>query len=250
MKQLGLVTYYGPKPSHFKNLIEECQKLIVEALGHDFTPYQVEQVHGTVISLERLDKDGFYSLQHYVTGKRKLEMDIIGYLEYLKNVGGFPITVRFGGFRRDEVPFLSLGLSPHERSFSFQGIKAVMLGWPVIKSEAGGNRSTKLSDVLGRIRVAGERFNLRHTYNQLDFIDTEYYLRLGLSQKSAEESIYRATEDRVRDYLSRIDPVIIEISMADISVVCYQDDTLPLSSTKTLPLSSINTMGDIMHLLL
>jgi hypothetical protein len=249
MKQLGLVTYYGSKPPHFKNLIEQCQKLIIEVLGQDFTPYKVEQVHGTLISLERLDKDGFYSLQYYATSKKKLKMDIIGYLEYLKNASIFPITVQLGGFRRDDIPFLSLGLSPYERSFSFQGIKAIILGWPVIKSEAG-SVGTKLSDVLGKIRVAGEEFNLRHTYNQLDFIDTEYYLRLGLSQKNAPKSIYQATEDRVRDYLSRIDPVIIEISIADLSVVCYQDDTLPLSSTKTLPLSSISTIDDIARLLL
>ena len=50
--QLTFVSHYGLKPAPFVERICPLQSVIAEQLGSRFKPYNVEQVHGTIIGLE------------------------------------------------------------------------------------------------------------------------------------------------------------------------------------------------------
>src|SRR5689334_20479910 len=53
MRQLALVAFYGPKPIRVAELIWACQEQIAERLGSVFEPYDIAQVHATIVSLQR-----------------------------------------------------------------------------------------------------------------------------------------------------------------------------------------------------
>src|SRR6266850_8186281 len=50
--QTTLVGYYGDKTGNVLELIRSCQDRLSELLLSSFRPYELEQVHGTIIGLE------------------------------------------------------------------------------------------------------------------------------------------------------------------------------------------------------
>jgi hypothetical protein len=51
--QLTLVSLYGDKSKNFSAVITQWQQLDAQALGSAFTPYDIRQIHATIIGLER-----------------------------------------------------------------------------------------------------------------------------------------------------------------------------------------------------
>ena len=52
LMQATLVSFYGNKLKELEKFILACQKRIIEIIGTSFLPYELEQVHGTIIGLE------------------------------------------------------------------------------------------------------------------------------------------------------------------------------------------------------
>lgn len=247
MRQLGLITLYGKKPFHFEKFISSCQAILCNVLENSFTPYTAGQIHGTIISLARLNEDTLLNLELYKTNKKLLNMDVLGFLRCIESCNTFPITIRIGGFKDSDTPFLSKGQNPYFRSFSMHGEKAIVIGWPTNKDLISAEKT--YSDSLGIIRCLGEKYNIKHIYNQPDFIDNEYYFRIGLVKSTTSTPKIYLAEKKLRDYISEINPINLELGISDIFLVGYDDETLPTSSTKALPITAIKIMDDIFSML-
>ena len=90
--QVTLVAHYGHKPAELAQLIADLQDMLASPLRSAFQPYQVGQVHGTLIGLEG----------YRVGGKvRNDELQLLVDLEKLLSFvrSEIPsIKVRVGGF--------------------------------------------------------------------------------------------------------------------------------------------------------
>ena len=56
-KQATIVMLYGPKPSCLSTVILNCQEQIAQLLRHHFMQYELQQIHATLIGLERMKND-------------------------------------------------------------------------------------------------------------------------------------------------------------------------------------------------
>jgi len=208
---LTLVSHYGPKSAGFASLIIGCQRLLADDLGAGFRPYHVEQVHGTVVGLERASSS---QLDHVI---RFLSTDFQ------------PFLIHVGGFRADATySFTSRGRHPFERSFSIQGTAAVAMGWP---------RDNAL-DALRRI--LHDRFGVRHAYYKSPGdIDNDFYFVLGrIDASSLDPGRIAAAADGVRLLLSSVVGLEVPVSRETLSVVAYEDPELPLEGSRAFPVSA------------
>ena len=53
-RQLTLVAWLGDKPDALARILIDCQESIGAKLGQAFEPYALEQIHATVVGLERV----------------------------------------------------------------------------------------------------------------------------------------------------------------------------------------------------
>jgi hypothetical protein len=238
VKQVTLVMLYGPKPASLSAVIAECQKQIASLLGNRFQPYDLHQVHATLLTLEQIPGSNGSNLYFSTYREESRPMDLAGFLNFLRTSSHFPFRVRLGGFQDRDYPFRSYGERPYSRSLSIVGNETVvprMIGWPVC--EAGAFHLAQKSYIyptpLEEIRQRAESFNILHRYSlRLTDRDNDFAFRIGLIHHLASESpICREVEQVVRAFLSTIEPVIIEITLADVYVVSFQDETLPLATT-------------------
>lgn len=129
--QVTLVAFYGEKPKELLHLIQYLQNLLAERLLSAFHPYQLEQVHGTIIGLEGHRGD---TSIHNLNSDAAVAPSLL--LSFLRSPDFRPTTVRIGGYRHyHEYPFQSRGMHPYLRSFSIQGAIAVAMGWPASESQ-------------------------------------------------------------------------------------------------------------------
>ncbi|NET52120.1 MAG: hypothetical protein F6K09_26535 [Merismopedia sp. SIO2A8] len=54
MRQVTLISLYGEKSLELVNLIRHCQKMIAGITGIEFIPYELPQVHATILGLEQV----------------------------------------------------------------------------------------------------------------------------------------------------------------------------------------------------
>jgi hypothetical protein len=107
MRQATLVAYNGSKPTALAEVIHKCQQMVKARAGGRFHPYGMEQVHATILGLERVDGRFNRNFAEH-RGERK-EMDVVGFSEYLQMPGALPFEVQFGGFPDRDFPFTSQG---------------------------------------------------------------------------------------------------------------------------------------------
>jgi hypothetical protein len=113
-----------------------------------------------------------------------------------------------------------------------------MIGWPIREAETSASHLAQekhmYPDTLEEIRRAAEGFNILHRYySGVKDRDNDFYFRIGLIHQLAPDSpLCRQAEHVVRAFLSAIKPVIVEITLADVYVVSFQDERLPLASTE------------------
>lgn len=245
MRQATVVMFYGSKPSHLTTLITECQQQVTHILGNCFHPYDIGQVHATLLSLEQVP--GSYGCNRYfhIYRNQMRPMDISGLLNFLRTKIHFPVQVQIGGFQQKEYPFTSQGQRPYERSFSIVGTEAaipLLVGWPVREKFQG--RETSLADVrparkcypitLDQIRRSAQVFHVLHRYHRTPTdTDNDFYFRIGLLRPPLPSyELCKKVENTLREYLRTAQPVIVDITSADFSIASYQDETLPLASTQ------------------
>lgn len=180
-------------------------------------------------------------------GKRVV-MDIVGFGRYLQASPQFPLRLQFGGYAPDDMPFTSRGQSPYDRSFSIQGDKAVLIGWPVPVPTKGQRRARELIDcngldvdrILNDVRKRAQAFNILHAYHASETdVDNDFYLRLGqVNIDGLNEILARELNHKVRIWLSQ-SPLMVDLVLHDLVVASYQDEMLPMRSTRQFSIDRI-----------
>jgi len=238
MVQLTLVARYGNERSELSDLVGSCQQLATTALGMAFRPYDPGQLHATIIGLERHKSSGRENANFRRFRRQRAEMDIAGFLESLRMSVELPLEARIGGFGESERPFLSRNALPYKRSFSIQGDKAVVMGWPY-KMDTGEG-SARWPQTLDAIRRSAQTYGILHTYHRSDTDrDNDLFFRIGLIDRSAvRDEAVEDLEQRVRRHMSRRPPLIWKIGVDELFVAIYRDEKLPLSTTEIWPLSA------------
>ncbi|MBK7664818.1 MAG: hypothetical protein IPJ21_14990 [Sterolibacteriaceae bacterium] len=253
-RQLTLVSLYGDKHRDLAALIAECQQLAFEAVGAAFTPYDIRQIHATIVGLERRGPAACNANFSKHRGE-DVAMDFAGFLACLRACECIPFEVQLGGFARRDEPFTSRKAVPYERSFSVQGDKVVVMGWPVrgeprsappAASAATRREAPIYPPTLDLIRRTAQRYGILHAYHRAETdVDNDLFFRIGLVDPEAMTApATRALEHRARQLMSARPPLVIGIRLEDIYVAAYEDERLPLSSTRTWSLADPGVTGD------
>lgn len=221
---VALVALYGEKPQGVTAFIIDIQGMVAQYFP-SFRPYQIEQIHGSVIGLE----GAFESSTGRIINKNYLDlrsevraMDIEHLIEVLERCPYFPLHIRIGGCSADrDHGFLSRGSHPWDRSFFINGQDVVMIGWPV------GERGT-----LHRLRASFNEAGVLHKYHSdTSLIDDDFYVVLGhLDRSGSDGEAARGAIRKVRTYLSQRS-CCFSVSSHDLSIVQYLDRELPINGT-------------------
>ncbi len=239
---LSLVAFYGDKPVELSSLINKLQKRIVnhELIQNKFIPYQLEQVHGTIIGCEGLVTDsGIISKWFYEQRQETKQIDFPGLINYLQHQINFPITIRFGGYNpQQEYNFLSREQHLSLRSLQLQPANnqtiPIVIGWSW--------KNNGVSREIDKLRRNLQQFNLLHKYHSNpDAIDNDFYLRLGTITKKLTLDEENAIAADLRNLLSTQAPLYIPINLNNITFVQYQDLLLPPATTKVIPISQFQS---------
>ncbi len=230
-----LVAIYGNKPEKLAQIIHDCQKIITSDVGAGFHPYDVRQIHATIVGLGNVKSSNSLSF-----AGQTIPRDVDGFLNYLRHDEKIPFQIKVGGFHKDDKSLLSRGLSLYERSFSFQAGKGVIIGWPFSLGET-------YSEVLDGIRKTALKFGFCHRYYQSsnDF-DNDFYFRIGLYDSSVPDSARRAVEKKIRKYLSQAEPIVIDVTTSNLFIAITENETLSLDTTIVWPVSDLNLTADML----
>jgi hypothetical protein len=249
MMQITVVALYGDKSSGFAALITRCQELCRGVLGVGFRPYDPPQIHATIFGLERKIGSPLYNANFSRYRGRDLVMNLEGIFDYLRGCGHLPLEVQVGGYGNRDYPFMSRQACPYERSFSIQGDKVVVMGWPIRGKPSQQPPATPSAWVqearlypltLDAMRHAAQAYGVLHAYHRaLTDVDNDLFFRIGLlvDQTSLTERVRDTLQTEVRQFLSMQPPLILDISLEQVSVALYEEDALPLSSTRVWSLT-------------
>ncbi len=220
--QVTLVAHYGPKPERLAAFVHRLQDNLGRSLRGAFQPYEIDQVHATIVGLEGCRMNGG------VHSKRsRLPMDLSGLVDFLRGGEFAPIRIRIGGYDAGgSYPFRSRDAHPHLRSFSIQGDVAVAIGWPM--------DDTSAPDSLDRLRRSFERLGVRHKWHTTgDEVDNDCFVVLGrIEQQRVETRLVHAAAESMRADLAAGSPATIEIDRDTLSFVGYLDSRLPLETSR------------------
>jgi hypothetical protein len=249
MLQITVVALYGEKSGEFAALITHCQELGRSILGVAFRPYDPAQIHATIFGLERKIASGFYNANFSRFRGRDLVMNLEGILDCLRRRGHFPMEVQIGGYGKRDYPFVSRQTCPYESSFSIQGDKVVVMGWP-IRGKPFQQRPGTPSDrdqeaklyplTLDVLRRAAQAYGVLHAYHRgLADVDNDLFFRIGLfiDQPSLTVRLRDTLESEVRQFLSIQPPLVLEIRLEQVSIALYEDPTLPCATTRVWSLA-------------
>jgi len=245
MKQLTLVALYGDKAPALRSLIASCQGIASRALRRAFTPYDIKQIHATIIGLEHSEAGFPQNANFRHLRGQCVEMDILGFLGDLRVCSDLPLSVQVGGFTDQDRTFVSRNKPPHLRTFSVQGEKAVLIGWPCRTDSRGIPRS--YPPTLDTIRRRAKRFGILHSYHRSDTdLDNDFFFRIGLVDRDAvSDAAVTTLEQRVRRYLSGHAPLLLPVGMDDLRVAAYRDERLPVDSTEVRSVSDPDSDGEV-----
>lgn len=235
MPQFTLVALYGDKSPELSRFLESCRQIASSVLGNGFEPYDVRQVHATIVGLEH---DGGSTRENACFRRlrgRRVAMDIPGFLDSLSTSSELSLQIQLGGYGETDRPFLSRNATPYRRSFSVQGDKAVVIGWPRrigATGEAGEHPLT-----LDALRRSAQKFGILHAYHGSETdLDNDFFFRIGLIRRGAvSEDAVRDFEQRIRRQMSSRPPLILRIGLDDLHVALYEDERVPLDSTEIWP---------------
>jgi hypothetical protein len=240
MPQLTLISLYGDKPEKLAALIAECQDLAARVVGSAFTPYDLRQIHATIVGLERREETVMGNANFAKYRGREVEMDFNGFLTYLRRSEQIPLEVQIGGFANRDYPFTSRNACPFLRSISVQGGKLVVLGWPI----RGEPREYPM--VLDRLRRAAQDFGILHNYHrETNDIDNDFFFRIGMiDPTSVTLEKQSVLENQIREFLSAQPPLAVAIRLEDMFIAAYKSDQLPFSPTHGWSLADPKVTGE------
>jgi hypothetical protein len=203
--QSTVVAWYDTLPDGLARLLGRLRAVLVSSLGDACVPRQPDQVHATLIGLERASAP----------------FDPGPLAAHLHAMLTPPLTIQFGGFPRTDRRLLSRGTPLHDRGFAVGDGRAVLMGWPVVDGVPGTG--------VARIRESCAAHGVTHRYG----FDPDVYLVIadigpGVQAEGLETAVRRELAETA---------VRVPLSAADLSLVTYDDTALPRSSTVWRPLS-------------
>ena len=234
---VSLVAFYGDKPPQLAALIQKLQNHLAQSVSirYGFTPYKMEQVHGTIIGCEGFKTEtGVVNTWFHQRIQADACIDLPGLIDYLHQRVDLPLTIRFGGYhRRQNYHFLSRDRHPYFRSFQLQHktteIVPVLIGW---------SWNDGVSPILDELRHELQQFNLLHKYYvEPDTVDNDFYLRLGTIDAALPFDEMKAIATDIRNLLETLPPWDISLNLEDLAFARYQHFTLPPETTTTMPLA-------------
>ncbi|MGB5632348.1 MAG: hypothetical protein WBM44_29715 [Waterburya sp.] len=238
IRNLSLVAFYGDKPVELINLIHHLQEHLANhrLVKHKFVPYQLQQIHGTIIGCEGFKTElGIISKWFYEHRQETRSIDFSGLIDYLRHQADLPLSIRFGGFDRNtEYNFLSRDQHLYFRSWQLQPAAdqtiPVLIGW------SWKNESVSLA--IDNLRRDLQQFNLLHKYHATPHaIDNDFYLRLGtIDRKLTSKEIAEIATD-IRDLLETLPALYIPLNLENLVLVEYQDLSLTPATTRVIPVS-------------
>jgi hypothetical protein len=234
---ISLVSQYGSKPPGLKNLITELHNILFDHFGKAFIPYEIEQVHGTIIGMETLLIEGQLFSKWCVENEswhKPIDTELLrDFLD--KRIESF--TIKIGGYKEDEeYGFRSRGQIPFERSFSIQSNRAVINGWPIRKAGEVAHHS----DSLLYLRNEFKAFNLCHKWNIDGYQDNDFFLVLGkINQVDVNPERLQISGRYIRSYLSDHE-TCFKIGPDSLSLVEYENPELPTGTTRILNLKKLD----------
>ena len=240
MKNVSLVAFYGNKPPQLRDLIQQLQDYLANCslVKGKFIPYQMEQVHGTIIGCEGTTTESGVINRWF--GDRRQErryIDFVPFADYLQHQIDLPVTIRFGGYDRNtDYNFLSRNQSLYSRSFQLQPAAnqtvPVLIGW----SWSGDRVSLAIDD----LRRSFQQFNLLHKYHATpEAIDNDFYLRLGTVDAVLTPEVIQTISKDVCNQLGSQNPLYVAIERDNLTIARYQDLSLTPATTKTLPIRDL-----------
>ncbi len=246
---ISLVAYYRDKPDKLSLLIRDVQQQLDNIYGNNFIPYDLDQVHGTVIGCEGLKiAKGIVNKWFYKHRNELKYSDFSGLLSYFSNTKILPLKIRFGGYQQDvDYQFLSRRKHPTNRSFQLQNsdnnqLIPIIIGWSSIEQE--------ITTDFNQLRYDCQQYNFLHKYHQQEHdIDNDFYLRLGTITNNSNNNHKIEAEKIIIDYLQKRSPTIIELSNKNLALVKYQNLLLPLNNTEYYPLEKLNIDDDFINYL-
>lgn len=238
--QLTLVSHYGSKPPAFATLLGELQAHLRDSLGRAFIPYDLAQIHGTIIGLEGQRLAGEVHNENFRRLRQRVQpIDFARLTSAARSMDAF--QVRVGGFsERSRCDFVSNGRPPHERSFSIQGEIAVAMGWPW----QDGRYSERLVD----FRKALEQCGVLHKWhrNEADR-DNDFFFVLGRIDAAIATAAKAEGESRLRRMLATRYPLELNVSSDTLAFVAYDDPRLPLSTSRVLAVNDPATTAEALR---
>ena len=237
IRNVSLVGFYRKKPYLLNEIINTIQNYLTQL--PEFTAYQIEQVHATILGCEGWQTtEGIISKWFELRRKEIRYLDCAGWLEYLQNDSFVPFNVYLGGYEIDcDYNFLSRNQHPYYRSFQLQKLDdttyiPVLMGW--------SQKNNLITLDLNNLRRDAQQFNFLHKYHSTDdSIDNDFYLRLGTINSPLSTYIIAIIEEQIRQLLIKRPSIVLPISQQNLAFVKYQDLSLSLATTKTIPLPEI-----------
>ena len=236
---VSLVAFYANKPVELCNLIIRLQKHLANhrLLQEKFVPYQIAQVHGTIVGCEGAKNSKGIISRWFKERREEKYVDFLGLINYLQQQAYLPLVIRFGGYNRQtNYNFSSRSQHLYDRSFQLQSVEdrsiPVLIGW------SWSHNAVTLA--IDNLRRSFQQFGLLHKYHiNDDSIDNDFYLRLGTveTQLSSEE-IKAIAVDLCQ--LLETNPVYIPVKFEDLAFVQYHDLQLTPATTRVIPLTSID----------
>jgi hypothetical protein len=204
-----VVAWYATLPDALARLVASVQDRAAAYLGAAFTARDPEQVHATLIGLERASGP----------------FDPRPLAAHLRAVLARPLTIQFGGFAPADRRMTSRGRPLHERGFTVRDGRVVLMGWPVDGDVPG--------PAIADVRDGCAAFGVTHRYGR----DPDVYLVVG-DVTGAEPA--DGLEATVRGELAAA-AVRAPLSADDLCLVTYTDPALPRASTTWVPLPRCQT---------
>lgn len=245
MKNVSLVAFYGDKPFQLQSVIKQLQNYLAnhKLIRNRFSPYKIEQVHGTIIGCEGTKTNSGIVNQWFDELRQENRyMNCRGLIEYLQQQIDLPLTIRFGGYDRTyKYNYLSRDRHLYFRSFQLQPaadrVIPILIGWSW--------ENQKVSLAVDNLRRSFQKFNLLHKYHSTaESVDNDFYLCLGtINHYLSREEIQTIATD-IRNLLEAQPALYIPINKKDIAFVQYQDLSLTPRKTKVIPISKI-TVQDL-----
>lgn len=240
---VSLVAFYGDKPTELVNLIKRLQSCLAShrLTQHHFVPYQLKQVHGTIIGCEGLNqKSRVVSKWFYERRKETKYINFSGLLDYLQHQINFPLIIRFGGYDRTyKYNFSSRNQHLYVRSFQLQPTDnqtvPILIGWT-------WNHNSVTLDI-DNLRRDLQQFNLLHKYHATsDAVDNDFYLRLGTINTQLTSTVINAISTDMRHLLETQPALLVPIKLENLAFVQYQDLLLSPATTKVISVSKSNNL--------